>query len=60
MKRTMYSDWLPERARWAYLGIARFVPAKVNFVGVIFWPYNKTFIDKFVGQDGWILASFSL
>ena len=23
-----------------------FVPAKVKFFGVIFWPYNKSFIDQ--------------
>ena len=28
------------------LGISRFVPAKAKFVDVIFWPYNKTFIDQ--------------
>ena len=28
------------------LGISRFVPAKAKFVGVIFWPYNKSFIDQ--------------
>ena len=28
------------------LGIARFVPAKAKFFGVIFWPYNKSFIDQ--------------
>ena len=28
------------------LGISRFVPAKAEFFGVIFWPYNKSFIDQ--------------
>ena len=28
------------------LGIVRFVPAKAKFFGVIFWPYNKSFIDQ--------------
>ena len=28
------------------LGIARSVPAKAKFFGVIFWPYNKSFIDQ--------------
>ena len=28
------------------LGISRFVPAKAKFFGVIFWPYNKSFIDQ--------------
>ena len=30
------------------LGISRFVPAKAKFFGVIFWPYNKSFITKLV------------
>ena len=42
------------------LGIARFVPAKAKLFGVIFWPYNKSFIDQAWGQDGWISASFFL
>ena len=33
-------------ARDCPLGIARFVPAKAKFFGVIFWPYNKSFIDQ--------------
>ena len=28
------------------LGISRFVPAKAKFFSVIFWPYNKAFIDQ--------------
>ena len=28
------------------LAIARFVPAKAKLFGVIFWPYNKGFIDQ--------------
>ena len=28
------------------LGIARFVPAKAKFFGVISWPYSKSFIDQ--------------
>ena len=28
------------------LGISCFVPAKAKFFGVIFWPYNKSFIDQ--------------
>ena len=28
------------------LGIAHFVPEKAKFFGVIFWPYNKSFIDQ--------------
>ena len=40
MKRILCSDW----ARWAEL--TRFVPAKVKFFGVIFWPHNKSFIDQ--------------
>ena len=27
-------------------GIACFVPVKAKFFGVIFWPYNKSFIDQ--------------
>ena len=49
MKRILCSDWLPKRARWANLcplGIARFVPAKAKFFGIIFRPYNKSFIDQ--------------
>ena len=37
MKRTLCSDWLAERARWAYL--ARFVPTKAKF-------FDKSFIDQ--------------
>ena len=37
MKRILCSDWLP---------IYRFVSAKAKFFGVIFWPYNKSFIDQ--------------
>ena len=49
MKRILRSDWLPERARWAYLarsGLLALVLQKRNSVGVIFWPYNKSFIDQ--------------
>ena len=28
------------------LGISRFVPTKAKFFGVIFRPYNKSFIDQ--------------
>ena len=52
------------------LGIDHFVPTKAKFFGVIFWLYNKHFIDKAClrqdicvidqawGQHGWILAKF--
>ena len=49
MKQILCSDWLPERARWAYLahsGLPVLVPQKRNSFGVIFWPYNKSFIDQ--------------
>ena len=49
MKRILCSDWLSERARWAYLarsGLPALVPQKRNSVGVMFWPYNKSFIDQ--------------
>ena len=51
MKRILYSDWLPERARWAFLacpfGIVRFVPAEAKFFRTIFWPYNNnSYIDQ--------------
>ena len=49
MKRILCSDWLPERARWAYfarLGLPALVPQKRNTVGVMFWPHNKSFIDQ--------------
>ena len=48
MKRILCSDWLPERARWAYLAHLGFpaFPGEVKFFGVIFWPYNKSFIDQ--------------
>ena len=42
MKGILCSDWLPERARWAYL--TRVVTARAKFFGVIFWPFNKSFI----------------
>ena len=42
--------WLakPERERWAYLDHMGFpaFPGEVKFFGVIFWPYNKSFIDQ--------------
>ena len=49
MKRILFSDWLPERARWAYLarsGFPALFPQKAKFFGVIFWLYNKSIIDK--------------
>ena len=49
MKRILCSDWLPEQARWAYLarsGLPALVPQKRNSAGVMFWPYNKFFIDQ--------------
>ena len=50
MKRILCSDRLPERARMAYLarsGLPALLPSvKVKFFGVIFWPDNKSFIDK--------------
>ena len=49
MKRILCSDWLPEQASWAYLarsGLPALVPQKRNSVGVMFWPYNKSFIDQ--------------
>ena len=41
--------WLRKRARWAYLahlGLPALVTQKRNSVGVMFWPYNKSFIDQ--------------
>ena len=42
--------WLTTRAGKmglpCLLGIARFVSAKAKFFGVIFWPYNKSFVDQ--------------
>ena len=46
MKRILCSDWLSEWAIWAYLGISQFVPAKLKFFVVIFWPYNKPFNNQ--------------
>ena len=43
MKRNLRSDSPPPILP---LGIARFVPAKAKLFGVIFWPYNKSFIDQ--------------
>ena len=45
MKRVLCCDWLPERAGWAYPARSGF-PSKVKFLSVIFWPYNKSFIDQ--------------
>ena len=64
IKRTLRSDWLPERARWAYLarsGLhARDCPLCSRNLGVIFWPYNKPFIDQAcsVKMAGYRLHSF--
>ena len=33
-------------AAFAHSGDCLLVPAKVKFFGVIFWPYNKSFIDQ--------------
>ena len=43
-------------------GIACFLPAKVKFFGVIFWPYNKPFIDQacLVKMAGYWPCSFLL
>ena len=49
IKWILCSDWLPERAKWAYLarsGLPTLVLQKRNSVGVIFWPYHKSFIDQ--------------
>ena len=49
VKWILCSDWLPERARWAYLarsGLPALVPQKRKSFGVIFWPLNKSFIDQ--------------
>ena len=49
MKRILCSDWLPERARWAYLtrsGFCLLCSAKAKLFGVIFLPYNESFIDQ--------------
>ena len=43
-------SWLATRAGKMGLScplrIARCVPEKAKFFGVIFWPYNKSFIDQ--------------
>ena len=53
MNRILCSDWLSTRAGkmgprgWAYLarsGLPALFPAKAKFFGIIFWPYNKSFI----------------
>ena len=49
MKRILCSDCQPEGTKWAYLarsGLPALVPQKRNSVGVMFWPYNKSFIDQ--------------
>ena len=49
MKRILCSDRLPEQARWAYFarsGLPALVLQKRNSVGVMFWPYNKSFVDQ--------------
>ena len=45
MKRILCSDRLPIGVPCP-LGIARFVPAKAGFFGVIFRPYNKSSIHQ--------------
>ena len=45
MKGILCSDWLPERLPCPHR-ISCFVPTKAKFFGVIFWPYNKSFIDQ--------------
>ena len=59
MKQILCSDWLPKRPRWAYL--ARFLTAIAKFFGVIFWLYNKSFIDQAcsVKMAGYWPRSFS-
>ena len=49
IKRILCSDCLPERARWTYHACSGFPPLflqKVKFFGIIFWPYNNSFIDQ--------------
>ena len=51
MKRILCSDWLPERARWAYLvrsGFPALLPKKAKFFGLILWPFNKPLLTKSV------------
>ena len=45
MKRVLCSDWLLELERWAYLARSG-LPLCSRNLGVIFWPYNKPFIDQ--------------
>ena len=40
MKRFLFSDWLPERERWAS---QKRNPLQFD---VTFWPYNKSYIDR--------------
>ena len=64
IKRILCSDWLPGQTRGLScpLGIARFVPIKATFFGVIFWPHNKSFLDQAcsVKMAGSVLALFFL
>ena len=44
----MCCDWLPERARWRYLGRSGYglCPASTQIMLWCFLPYNKSFIDQ--------------
>ena len=48
IKRILCSDWLPERQNGPILPTGDFplCSLKTEFFGVIFWLYNKSFIDQ--------------
>ena len=54
MKRILCSDWLPERARWAYL-VRSGLPALFRNLGVIFIITNPL-LTKLFGQDGCLIG----
>ena len=56
MKRIPCSDWLPERARWAYLarsGLPALDPQKRNSFGVIFGHIINLLLTKLV-RSRWL------
>ena len=51
MKRILHSDWLPERAKWAYLagsGFSAFFLQKAKFFSVIFCHTINPLLTKLV------------
>ena len=58
MKRILCSDWLPERARKAYLSSSGFPALVSQEKSSLFGHIVYYLLTKLVWQDSWILAGF--